>query len=232
MLGERLSSLVDFESLKLAAGAVLLSPYIPLLFMGEEYGETAPFLYFISHGDPALIEAVRRGRKEEFREFAWIKEPPDPQDLQTFLNSKIRWEARKNGKQKILLSFYQDLITIRKEVPALSNLDKRCLDVCAFEDDRILFMKRWENDFSPDIGRSVLCIFSFNQEDKTLFSSPYGGRWRKIFDSSDDAWHGPGVTLPENISSGQEITIRGRSLAVYTSEEGSTDELHPKRIFR
>ena len=75
MLGERLSSLVDFESLKLAAGVVLLSPFIPLLFMGEEYGETAPFLYFISHSDPALIEAVRKGRKEEFKEFTWVEDP-------------------------------------------------------------------------------------------------------------------------------------------------------------
>jgi maltooligosyltrehalose trehalohydrolase len=69
--GERLSSLFDWESLKLAAGLVLLSPHIPLLFMGEEYNETAPFLYFVSHGDPALIEAVRRGRREEFARFTW-----------------------------------------------------------------------------------------------------------------------------------------------------------------
>ena len=83
--GERLSSLCDWESLKLAAGLVLLSPYIPLLFMGEEYGETAPFLYFVSHGDPALVEAVRRGRREEFARFTWKGEVPDPQAEETFL---------------------------------------------------------------------------------------------------------------------------------------------------
>src|SRR5262249_23569043 len=77
--GERLTALTDFEGLKLAAGLVLLSPYVPLLFMGEEYGETSPFLYFVSHGDPALIDAVRRGRREEFKKFAWQGEPPDPQ---------------------------------------------------------------------------------------------------------------------------------------------------------
>ena len=63
MQGERLSTLTDFESQKVAAAAVLLSPFLPLLFMGEEYGETAPFLYFVSHGDPQLVEAVRRGRR-------------------------------------------------------------------------------------------------------------------------------------------------------------------------
>ncbi len=64
MLGERLATLVPFDALKLAAGAVLLSPYIPLLFMGEEYGEESPFLYFTSHLDPDLAEAVRRGRRK------------------------------------------------------------------------------------------------------------------------------------------------------------------------
>ena len=59
------------EALKLAAGAVLLSPFVPLLFMGEEYGETAPFPYFISHSDPNLIEAVRQGRRDEFKAFGW-----------------------------------------------------------------------------------------------------------------------------------------------------------------
>ena len=59
MLGERLAALTDFETLKLAAAAVVLSPFMPLLFMGEEYGETAPFQYFVSHSDPGLVEAVR-----------------------------------------------------------------------------------------------------------------------------------------------------------------------------
>ena len=66
MRGDRLSAAVSFEDLKLAAGIVLLSPYLPLLFMGEEYAESAPFPYFISHSDAALIDAVRRGRQSEF----------------------------------------------------------------------------------------------------------------------------------------------------------------------
>ena len=64
--GDRLTAILAFESLKLAAGAAVLSPCLPFLFMGEEYGETAPFLYFNSHGDPALIDAVKRGRQEGF----------------------------------------------------------------------------------------------------------------------------------------------------------------------
>ena len=105
MRGERLSGLVPFEALKLAAGAVLLAPNIPLLFMGEEYGEKAPFLYFVSHGDKALIEAVRKGRNDEFKHFAWNGEPPDPQDERTFLASKINWEKRRQGEHAVLLNF-------------------------------------------------------------------------------------------------------------------------------
>jgi maltooligosyltrehalose trehalohydrolase len=83
--GERLYALVDFEALKLAGTVVLLAPYVPLLFMGEEYGEETPFLYFVNHGDPGIIQAVREGRKSEFSYFAWNEKPPDPQSLDTFL---------------------------------------------------------------------------------------------------------------------------------------------------
>ncbi len=88
MLGERLSALVTFEALKVAAGVVLFSPYIPLLFMGEEYGEDSPFLYFVSHSDADLIESVRKGRINEFNSFAKEKEFPDPQDVETFRKSR------------------------------------------------------------------------------------------------------------------------------------------------
>src|SRR5439155_25706190 len=75
MLGERLTALGSFEALKLCAGLVVLSPFVPLLFMGEEYGETASFQYFTSHSDADLIQAVRKGRKEEFAAFGWQQEP-------------------------------------------------------------------------------------------------------------------------------------------------------------
>jgi maltooligosyltrehalose trehalohydrolase len=85
--GERLSRLVDFESLKLAAGTLLLSPYVPLLFMGEEYAEEAPFLYFVSYTDPGLVAAVREGRKTEFEAFQGEQQCPDPQEAESFQDS-------------------------------------------------------------------------------------------------------------------------------------------------
>ena len=117
--GERLSSLLDWESLKLAAGLELLSPHIPLLFMGEEYAETAPFLYFVSHGDPALVEAVRRARRQEFALFTWEGEVPDPQDEATFLRSKVNSVLATKGRGQVLHRLYRNLIDLRRTVPAL-----------------------------------------------------------------------------------------------------------------
>ncbi|MEW6162761.1 MAG: malto-oligosyltrehalose trehalohydrolase [Nitrospirota bacterium] len=212
MLGERLSRLVSFEALKLAAGSVLLSPYIPLLFMGEEYGEDAPFLYFVSHSDPDLIEAVRKGRKEEFKVFSWKGEPPDPQDVETFLRSKIKWEKRKEGKHKVLLDFYKNLIRLRRDIPALSNLDKECLDLYGLEDKRVLFMRRWKDN------SEVFFIFNFNNADIGITAPLTEEIWRKILDSSENIWNGPGTFLPEKMTKGEKIIVRSHSLALYVKE--------------
>jgi len=122
MHGERLSQLVSFERLKLAARVVLLSPYIPLLFMGEEYGETAPFHYFISHIDPGPVAAVRRGRREEFTVFRWQGEPPDPQAEATFLRSQLDHTLRDQEPHRTLLAFTRELIQLRTELAALATM--------------------------------------------------------------------------------------------------------------
>lgn len=213
MLGERLSALVSFEAVKLAAGAVLLSPYIPLLFMGEEYGEDAPFLYFVSHSDHALIDAVRQGRKREFGEFQWQGEPPDPQGVETFQKSKIQWEKRREGVHGKLLAFYKHLITLRKTIPALSHLDKTCLTVEGFEAEKIVCVRRWK-------GASQVCIiFNFNNAGVEITPPIPDGQWNKIADSADKTWHGPGSPAADKLSSGGKIIIAGHSFVVYNRSE-------------
>ncbi|MGN6637275.1 MAG: malto-oligosyltrehalose trehalohydrolase, partial [Mucilaginibacter sp.] len=91
MLGERTSTLVSFEMQKLMAGAVMVSPFLPLLFMGEEWSAQSPFQYFVSHSDKELIKAVQKGRREEFKEFHAEGETPDPQSEDTFNRSKLNW---------------------------------------------------------------------------------------------------------------------------------------------
>ncbi len=133
MLGERLSSLVDFESLKLAAGAMFFSPFVPMLFMGEEYGEEAPFLYFTSHGDKDLIEAVREGRKKEFSEFMSSQGPPDAQSEDTFRRSMLSWDFNGDEKKRKLLDYYKKLISLKKDHPALkpgSRDNVRAVEAC------------------------------------------------------------------------------------------------------
>jgi maltooligosyltrehalose trehalohydrolase len=230
MLGERLSRLVPFEGLKLAAAVIILSPYVPLLFMGEEYGEEAPFLYFVSHSDPDLIEAVRKGRREEFIEFNWRGEPPDPQCEKTFLKSRINWERRKEGRHKVLLDFYKQLIALRKRIPALRSLSKENLDVWGLEKERVVIMRRWEKGGKGQ----VLAVFNLNKSDLNLKPFFPEGAWKKVLDSSEQTWSGSGTLLPEKINSmsndetsrfnmgvrsNDEIIIRGLSMALYQREE-------------
>ncbi len=230
MLGERLSHLVPFEGLKLAAAVIILSPYVPLLFMGEEYGEEAPFLYFVSHSDPDLIEAVKKGRRGEFMEFNWRGEPPDPQCEKTFLKSRINWERRKEGRHKVLLDFYKQLIAIRKRIPALRSLSKENLDVWGLEKERVVIMRRWEKGGEGQ----VLAVFNLNKSDLNLKPFFPEGAWKKVLDSSEQTWSGSGTLLPEKINSmsidetsrfntgarsNDEIIIRGLSMALYQREE-------------
>jgi len=114
--GERLSQLVDFERLKLAAGVVLLSPFVPLLFMGEEYGETRPFQYFTSHLDAALIEAVRKGRRDEFAAFGWAGHVPDPQENATFVRSRPDFSLADAEPHRTLRKLYKTLMSTRKRL--------------------------------------------------------------------------------------------------------------------
>ena len=212
VLGERLSTLVPHEALKLAAGVVLLSPYIPLLFMGEEYGEDSPFLYFVSHSDPALIEAVRQGRKAEFRNFSWKEEPPDPQSVETFLKSKMDWEKRNKDRHKVLMDFYKHLLSLRKTIPALSSLDKKNLTVNGLEGEKIIFMRRWKD------STHVFIIFNFNCSRVKIIPPVLDGGWEKMIDSSETIWNGPGSLLPKELNAGDEITIRGFGFVMYNKE--------------
>jgi maltooligosyltrehalose trehalohydrolase len=211
MLSERMSSLVSFEALKLDAAVTILSPFIPLFFMGEEYAEDAPFLYFVSHSDPDLIEAVRKGRKEEFESFDWQGEPPDPQSSETFEESRIHWEKRTEGRHRVMLDFYKRLIRARVEIPALSNLDKNSLDVSGAEDSRVVTLRRWH-------GNSNVCLFfNFNKEDAKHTSSLPEGKWKKILDSSDEEWDGPGSLLPDSFVTGEEIVLRQHSASLFSA---------------
>jgi maltooligosyltrehalose trehalohydrolase len=210
VLGERLSALVSFDATKLAAGAVLLSPYIPLLFMGEEYGEEAPFTYFVSHSDPDLIKAVREGRKREFAAFHIAGEPIDPESPETFLNCKLNWEKRKEGKHQVLWSLYQYLIQLRRTMPALMHRNQRNLAAFSDETNKLVGWRRWTEE------GQVLCLMNFNQSDITFQLPAFpANSWQKVLDSADQKWLGTGALAPEKLTSEQEVSLRSQSFALY-----------------
>jgi maltooligosyltrehalose trehalohydrolase len=214
MLGERLPQLVSFEDLKLAAGAVILSPFIPMLFMGEEYGEPAPFQYFVSHGDANLIAAVRNGRRNEFAAFAWRGEPPDPQDEKTFLRSKLNHNLKHDGRFHALWEFYRELIRLRKKLAPLACLSKERCEIHGFESERILVLRRWFKD------QEIISIFNFNAAQVSL-DLPFSGEcWRKVLASTDERWAGVGSQLPPMLDVVRAVTLSlpGRSFVVYRKE--------------
>jgi maltooligosyltrehalose trehalohydrolase len=215
LFGERLTQLISFEALKLVAAAVLLSPFIPLLFMGEEYGEQAPFPYFISHTDAELIQAVRQGRRDEFKAFGWQTEPPDPQDEKTFLSAKLNHQLRRNGSSRNLCHFYRELIRLRKQLAPLARLSKNHCDLKAFEDERVLMMRRWTGE------EEVLTILNFNEAQVSLASPRLEGRWQKALDSAEERWQGRGSGLPMVLNGGQAMTLnlQPQSVAVFVREE-------------
>jgi maltooligosyltrehalose trehalohydrolase len=211
MRGERLNRLVSFEEPKLAAGAVLLSPFVPLLFMGEEYGEAAPFQYFVSHSDPALIEAVRKGRREEFAAFAWQGEPPDPQDEATFRACKLNHDLRREGRNRTLWEFYRELLRLRRELPALSRLSKDDLEVTGYEGERVLFLRRWApaggGSASGGGASQVFAAFNFGDAAVSLPLPVPAGSWRRLLDSADERWLGDGSATPNLLRSEGQVTI-------------------------
>lgn len=182
-LGERLSVLVDFQRLKLAAAALLLSPYIPMLFMGEEYGEKAPFYYFVSHSDPKLIEAVREGRKKEFAALKDENTPPEAQDEATFQKSKLNWEIRETGEHQLLWHWHRKLIELRHTNPVLKNKDKN--NVAAYPNGThglILFRQ------SPDGRRHVAAFLNFSEDPIHFILPALGSNWKMILDSGQQQW--------------------------------------------
>ncbi len=138
--GERLTELVDAERLRLAAVALLLAPGIPLLFMGEEYGETAPFPYFVDHSDPDLVAAVRRGRREELGSMAPEGDLLDPADEATRRLAVLDPGLRHRPGHRELWELHRRLLSLRRSHPALAATPHRV--VAAHRWDTLVVLRR------------------------------------------------------------------------------------------
>jgi maltooligosyltrehalose trehalohydrolase len=121
---DRLGRLVPLEAVRLAAALLVVVPAVPLLFMGEEYGETSPFQFFTSFLDPALAEAVRRGRTAEFARFGWTRAIPDPNAPSTFVASRLNHALASAPGHRELRDYYRACLALRRSHPALGARGK------------------------------------------------------------------------------------------------------------
>jgi maltooligosyltrehalose trehalohydrolase len=210
-LGDRISQLTDFEGLKLVAGATILSSFTPMLFMGEEYGEKAPFQYFISHGDEGLVDAVRKGRQAEFSHFGWKGQIPDPQSEDTFERSRLDHSLAEQEPHRKLWLFYKALLEYRR-TRKLGNFRPTTVE----ELPSAIFVLR----STP--STRVAALFHFGDAaTKLSFELPLGN-WIKQLDSADPEWRGPAAS-PNKLegSNAVQLTLQPRSFVVY--EQSNAD---------
>lgn len=186
MTGDRLSTLINFEVLKVTAGAMLVSPFIPMLFMGEEYAETNPFRYFTSHSDKELIRLVREGRKKEFKAFLGEGEVPDPHDTDTFNVSRLNWLNR-NETQQQMFAYYRHLIHLRKTIPALKNTNRHDIFARQVDGHNALYLVRKFND------QTILSILNFEPaEIEVDIPELSSSSFQLLLNSSETRWGGTG----------------------------------------
>jgi maltooligosyltrehalose trehalohydrolase len=205
MLGERTSQLVSPDMQRLLAGAVLASPFLPMLFMGEEWSEPNPFLYFVSHTDPELAKAVREGRKAEFAAFHAQGEAPDPVSEETFLQSKLQWNLLEETPHADMLRYYKALIALRRSHPLLRP-NRSGLRVQADTEKGTLRLVRGEE------GHRVCCLMNFS---KTPAQEALPeGEWKLLLHSADSQWGGP-EAMDQTTNLGGMVPLPPESFALY-----------------
>lgn len=209
MLGDRLAALTSHEGLKLAAATYLLSPAVPMLFMGEEYGERKPFQYFISHTDDHLVELVRKGRKAEFAYFKWQGEVPDPQAEKTFSDCILSWAVTTAPDAKKLFEYYKWLIDFRRR-PAMQGRTRDSLRILSAAEGIICYERRGAN------GDRIVVVLNFNKH-RISFQLPSDAAYRACFDSAASVWNGPRDTPLQSVGRNQPFDIFPESAMIFES---------------
>ena len=186
--GDRLSTIVPFAAVKVAAALLFAAPAVPLLFMGEEYGETSPFQYFTSHLDPALVEAVRKGRAAEFSSFGWEGSVPDPSEPATFLRSRLNHPLAGAPRHRELREYYRRWLTLRREHPALGAVGKERARAELDPTGSVLTLIRQ----GPDAA-GIRLVANLTATPQAIAPA---ADWRVLIDSEDTRFAGGGTTRP------------------------------------
>jgi maltooligosyltrehalose trehalohydrolase len=142
-VGERLAALVSPGRLKIAAALVLTAPFVPMLFQGEEWAASTPWIYFTDHRDPDLGRAVSDGRRREFGAFGWAPDDvPDPQDPESWRRSLLDWDEVHEGGHAEMLAWHRTLLQLRRTVGDLSDGRRQSIVVSSSEEEQWLRMDR------------------------------------------------------------------------------------------
>lgn len=183
--GERLSALVTPPAQRLAASLLLFAPYLPLLFMGEEYGEDHPFRFFCSFSDPRLIESVRTGRRREFEAFNVDGDSmPDPQAESTFIACRLSWSWETDRHRSGLRRLYRDLLRARREWPALREYSQRTARLLPdVESAAVLKLTRGR----PELGGALEACFNLTAHAQSI---PIEDRRDQLWSSEAECYHG------------------------------------------
>jgi maltooligosyltrehalose trehalohydrolase len=206
--GDRLITLAGVEAAKLAAALTIFSPYLPLLFMGEEYGEEDPFLFFTDYSNSTLARNVWKGRRDELSIFGGTQEIPDPQNPDTFKKSKLKWDKRIKGKNQKMVAFYKKLISLRRSLNLAYSETK--VDVFGLNKEKLLFIRTLNTNSKESSG---LIANLNNQNRLTIF--PWEDGHTKILDSADIKWGGPGSEMPIEIRQNERAVISPFSLSLF-----------------
>jgi maltooligosyltrehalose trehalohydrolase len=211
--GKRLSSLVSAGQQKLAAVLTLCSPFVPLLFMGEEYGETNPFFYFTSFEDHDLASAVSEGRKRELGSHCSESDFADPQALSTFERCRMDWSKAAISPHVEILHLYRDLIALRKQNPSLGNCRKDLTEIQFDEQKKWLVMKR-----SDASGTCALLVFNFAAEAQPIPVAGSSHSWRRALWTGDAVYGGNSELRPlETLAAGSSLDtpVAGFEAVIY-----------------
>lgn len=199
--GDRLSTLIPHSAQQVLMTSILLSPFIPMLFMGEEYGEHMPFQYFIDHGDEQLIEAVRKGRLAEFKKFGW-KEVPDPYDVKTFEASRLTPLDEQTDLQHHMAAWVTQLITLRKQHLSLGpGVKGHQLRVWTNKKSNTLIIYR-KHPTAP----AMLLVLGFNDKPTSLTLQQPKNRWSLLLDNGAQAYASPDHDRPSPAPTNFDLT--------------------------
>lgn len=207
MMGDRIGRLVGFETLKLIAGTMFISPFVPLIFMGEEYNEPNPFLYFTSHSDEELVKLVSQGRKEEFPDFIDEEEFPEPQSPEVFEKSGLSFDLR--GRRKYLFDFYRELIRLKKSHVIWKDSARENFKAIDAGEMAVLILKKLN-------GHHLVSVLNFGK-----VSADVKIPWAKenelslLIDSSDPKWGGSRKD-DTRIDSEGIVTVTPASIVVFS----------------